>query len=68
MPIVAHLVKGLKGFFDSFALGHKAEATLTKQNMLQSAGNSKLRSVLLNRCQKQADDVIGQLGGDQQAN
>jgi uncharacterized damage-inducible protein DinB len=34
----AEIIKFLK---DSFALGHKAAATLTMQNMLQSAGNSK---------------------------
>jgi hypothetical protein len=34
----AEIIKFLR---DSFALGHKAAATLTMQNMLQSAGNSK---------------------------
>jgi hypothetical protein len=34
----ADIIKFLK---DSFALGHKAAATLTTENMLQSAGNSK---------------------------
>jgi hypothetical protein len=34
----AEIIKFLK---DSFALGHKAAATLTMENMLQSAGNSK---------------------------
>ena len=34
----ADIVKFLK---DSFALGHKAAATLTAENMLQSPGNSK---------------------------
>jgi hypothetical protein len=34
----AEIVKFLK---DSFALGHKAEATLTTHNMLQKPGNSK---------------------------
>jgi hypothetical protein len=34
----ADIVKFLK---DSFALGHKAAATLTTQNMLQTAGHSK---------------------------
>jgi hypothetical protein len=34
----ADIIKFLK---DSFALGHKAAATLTPENMLQTAGNSK---------------------------
>ncbi|HET7872063.1 MAG TPA: DinB family protein [Terriglobales bacterium] len=34
----AEIIKFLK---DSFALGHKAAATLTAENMLQSPGNSK---------------------------
>jgi len=34
----ADIIKFLK---DSFALGHKAAATLTAQNMLQTAGNGK---------------------------
>jgi DinB family protein len=34
----ADIIKFLK---DSFALGHKAAVTLTTENMLQSAGNSK---------------------------
>jgi hypothetical protein len=40
----AEIIKFLK---DSFALGHKAAATLTTQNMLQPAENSKSTRLLL---------------------
>jgi uncharacterized damage-inducible protein DinB len=52
----------LKFLNDSFALGHKAAATLTSENMLQSPGNSKsLRLHLATFAVAHAYDHYGQM-------
>ncbi len=52
----------LKFLKDSFALGHKAAATLTAENMLQTPGNSKsTRLHLANFGVAHAYDHYGQM-------